>query len=81
VSEKKEKNKNSLDRLMTDSMEIPTKSGKMIIARQFDPVILTQFIQILIEKSGSFESLNKQDKEDIELAVSLIYPEAGKALA
>lgn len=77
---KEKKKKNALDKLVSDTMKIPTKDGGFVIAKSFNPTTLTQFIEIILEET-SFEDLSKKDKEDIEMAVNLIFPEAGKALA
>tara|TARA_R110002096_G_scaffold63875_3_gene156262 strand:- start:79 stop:312 length:234 start_codon:yes stop_codon:yes gene_type:complete len=75
----KKKNK-TLDKLASETLEIPTKDGKTVIAKAFEPRILTAFIQEVLENT-KFEDLNKQDKEDVKVAVHLIYPEYEKYVA
>ncbi len=74
------KKKQLLDKLVTDTMKIPTKDGSFVIAKQFDPNTLTQFIEIILQDTV-YDKLNKRDKDDIEMAVNLIGAEAGKVIA
>ena len=76
----KKKSKSALDFLVSDEMVIPTKDGKTIIARQFNPRILTCFIQMILEKTD-YKDLNTRDKQDIETAVNLIYAENREHIA
>ena len=76
----KKKNKSALEYLINDEMKIPTKDGGFVIARQFNPKILMEFIEIILSKTH-YNDLNKRDKDDIRIAVNLIFPEYDKYIA
>tara|TARA_R110002020_G_scaffold471015_2_gene697388 strand:+ start:913 stop:1149 length:237 start_codon:yes stop_codon:yes gene_type:complete len=76
----KKKNKSALDFLVNDEMKIPTKDGGYVVARQFNPKILMDFIGIVLSKTH-YNDLNKRDKDDIKIAVNLIFPEYDKYTA